>query len=95
MEEVDLSTVLSALGDPLRLEIVAKLMKGSDSCTGSCPGELAKSTLSNHFRILREAGIVHSKKEGVSLVNCLRREELNKKFPGLLDSVLKSHTRGK
>jgi hypothetical protein len=44
---------------------------------------------------LREAGIVHSKKEGVSLVNCLRREELNKKFPGLLDSVLKSHTRGK
>lgn len=95
MEEVELSNVLNALGDPIRLEIVAKLMKGAGSCAGACPDETAKSTLSHHFRILREAGIVHSQKEGVTLVNTVRREELNKKFPGVLDSVLKAHQRSK
>lgn len=96
MDEIDLPSVLSALGDPARLEIVATLLKeGSGSCSGSCPRELAKSTLSHHFRILREAGIVLTHKEGVTHVNSLRREELAKKFPGLLDSVLKAYHKGR
>ena len=95
MDEIDLSNVLNALGDPLRLKIVANLIKGAGSCTGACPDETAKSTLSHHFRVLREAGIVHSQKEGVTLVNSVRKEELNKKFPGLLDSVLRAHLKNK
>lgn len=55
---------------------------------GSCP-EISKSTVSHHFRILRESGLIRSEKEGVTLVNTLRKEELNKKFPGLLDLILK------
>ena len=94
-EDLDLSTVLNALGDPVRLEIVANLVKGAGSCSGSCPGETAKSTISHHFRVLREAGIVHSQKEGVTMVNSLRAAELNKKFPGLLDSVLKAQQKAK
>lgn len=92
LSEIDLATVLNALGDPVRLQIVQSLIKqGTTSCSHSCSFPLAKSTLSNHYRILREAGVVSSRKEGVSHLNTLRREELNKRFPGLLDNVLKSY----
>jgi DNA-binding transcriptional ArsR family regulator len=49
---------------------------------------MAKSTLSNHFRILREAGILCSRREGTQYANCLRLDDLDARFPGLLDAIL-------
>lgn len=96
INDIDLPTVLNALGDPIRLEIIFNLhKKGGTSCMGCCPENLSKSTLSHHFRILREAGIIRSEKEGVTLLNTLRKDELNKKFPGLLESVLKYYLKNK
>lgn len=51
---------------------------------------MPKSTCSQHYRILRESGIIHSERRGVELTSCLRRKELESRFPGLLDSILKA-----
>jgi len=87
---VSLESVLYALSDPARLEIVRAL---DGACAKSC-GEagcpsLPRSTLSHHFRILREAGLVRSERAGVSMKNTLRKPEIDSRFPGLLDAVLK------
>ncbi|WP_206740831.1 ArsR/SmtB family transcription factor [Euryhalocaulis caribicus] len=86
---ITLEGVLHALSDPARLQIVRNL---DESCPRTC-GEagcpsLPRSTLSHHFRILREAGLVRSERDGVSMRNTLRRDELDKRFPGLLAAVL-------
>jgi DNA-binding transcriptional ArsR family regulator len=49
---------------------------------------MAKSTLSNHFRILREAGLVRTSKQGVEHRNVLREEDINARFPKLLKTIL-------
>ena len=86
---IDLAHVLHALGDPMRLAIVRALSDGLERpCCAALDMELPKSTLSNHFRVLREAGVIHSRKDGVALMNTLRREDLNARFPGLLDAIL-------
>lgn len=97
LKEVELSDVLYALGDPIRLGIVANLTtKSANSCVGACDQmELSKSTLSHHFKILRDAGIVYSEKDGKSYVNTIREKELNERFPGLLASILKAACRKK
>ncbi|NHK28844.1 helix-turn-helix transcriptional regulator [Parvularcula flava] len=89
-EDLTLATVLYALGDPVRLQIVRSLQCGAESCCGALlEGEdVPKSTQSHHMRILREAGIIRSRKEGRQYMNCLRRDDLNQRFPGLLDAVL-------
>jgi len=89
--DITLSGVLEALADPMRLRIV-KSMAGRDGCV-SCSGvapcpDMAKSTLSNHFRILRQAGLIHTEKRGVEHRNVLREAELSERFPGLLDKIL-------
>ena len=91
-DELTLVTVLHALADPVRLEIVRRL-SGTDgrmNCIASAEssGCLSKSTLSHHFRILREAGIVRSERSGVELLNCLRTDDLEGRFPGVLASIL-------
>ena len=53
---------------------------------------MPKSTCSLHFRILRKAGVVFSKRQGVELINSLRRDDLEARFPGLLASVLAAYT---
>lgn len=91
-EDISLAGLLSALGDPMRLCIVKKMMKEDEcvSCAAAtpCPG-MAKSTLSNHFRILREAGLVRTTKQGVEHRNSLRIEDINARFPGLLKLIVK------
>lgn len=89
-DALKLETVLYALGDPIRLFIVRRLAAGSElPCNVAVAGlDIAKSTQSHHFRILREAGIIKTRKEGVSYLNCLRRDDLERRFPGLLDAVL-------
>jgi DNA-binding transcriptional ArsR family regulator len=91
---VGLVTVLQALADPVRLEIVRQL-----SGTGAVPcGRLVlgitKSTASHHLRILRLAGVIAQREEGTRRVTWLRRDELDQRFPGLLEAVLRAAATG-
>jgi DNA-binding transcriptional ArsR family regulator len=94
--EIRLERVLYALGDPIRLKIVESLEKGVElACSAaSCGLDLAKSTQSYHFRILREAGVIRTRKSGIYYMNSVRREELDARFPGLLDAVLAAAAKG-
>ncbi len=91
-EEISIADVFYALGDPVRLEIVRRLaIEGEQPCASLCVGvdaQIAKSTMSHHFRILRAAGVVSTRKEGTQLLNSLRREDLDRLFPGLIDIVI-------
>jgi DNA-binding transcriptional ArsR family regulator len=87
-EEMSLAPVLAALSDPVRLEIVCKLANGCELSCGSLGPSVAKSTLTHHLRVLREAGVITHRREGTSKMTCLRRKDLDARFPGFLDSVL-------
>ncbi|MEH2403830.1 MAG: helix-turn-helix domain-containing protein [Nostoc sp.] len=89
-KNISLPGVLYALGDPVRLEIVRLLATEGEQCCAKFDFAIAKSTMSNHFKILRESGIVFTRKEGTQHINILRREDLEMLFPGLLDAVLKA-----
>jgi len=90
-EELELSAVLHALSDPVRLRIVAELARreGEYTC-GSFALPVTKSTCTHHFRVLREAGLIHQRPQGTTRLNRLRREDLDRRFPGLLDTVLRA-----
>jgi DNA-binding transcriptional ArsR family regulator len=88
-EALQLSTVLAALSDPLRLALVRRLAGEGTGLACSCLGSPAQKTkLSYHLRILREAGVTSTRAEGTSRLVSLRREDLDARFPGLLDLVL-------
>lgn len=92
IDDVTLAGVLGALADPMRLRIMRSLVagKGCMSCSEATPcPDMAKSTLSNHFRILREAGLIYTSKQGVEHRNVARVDDINARFPGLLKLVLK------
>lgn len=97
IDSISLEGVLYALSDPVRLEIVHHLVKKpSQSCLESCGTQcLSKSTLSRHYDILRANGLVFTEKKGVQYTNRVRREELNKRFPGVLDAILKNYSKKK
>ncbi|OIJ92329.1 ArsR/SmtB family transcription factor [Streptomyces monashensis] len=89
-EEMDLRTVLSALSDPLRYGIVAALLREPEGAARTCASfnlPVSKSTTTHHFKILREAGLVRQVDRGNSRAATLRRAELDRRFPGLLDLV--------
>jgi DNA-binding transcriptional ArsR family regulator len=86
--DISLAPVLAALSDPMRLEIVRKLANGCELSCGSLGPHVAKSTLTHHLKVLREAGVIIQRPVGTSRMTCLRREDLDARFPGLLDSVL-------
>ena len=91
-EEITLAGLLGALADPMRLRIVSSMLLKNDcmSCSEAAPcTTMAKSTLSHHFRILREAGIVRTSKIGVENRNIIRIDDINARFPGLLKNILK------
>ena len=89
-ESLTLPRVLYALSDPARLLIVQSLaIKGAQTC-GALSLPVAKSTASHHFRVLREAGIIHMQADGTQFINTLRREDLDSRFPGLLDVILQA-----
>lgn len=90
-EDITLAGVLGALADPMRLRIVSSMLKKNDcmSCSEAAPcPTMAKSTLSHHFRILRDAGLIRTGKVGVENRNILRIDDINQRFPGLLDQIL-------
>ena len=92
-EEIELTEVLSALSDPHRLAMVRTLAADSEPrpC-GTMKLGLSKSTMTHHWRILRESGVVEQRREGTARLSSLRREDLDARFPGLLDAVLSSRT---
>ncbi|MFI0219909.1 ArsR/SmtB family transcription factor [Streptomyces lydicus] len=85
------TTLLTALGDPVRLAIVARLAavepNGELACT-TFALPVSKSTQSGHFKALREAGVIRQRDEGTRRLNRLRREDLDARFPGLLDLAI-------
>lgn len=80
--------MLHALSDPVRLDIVRRLAKGGEKTCAELDGGRPKSTMSHHFRVLRDAGLVRTRGEGVTHFNSARLDELEKRFPGLLDAIL-------
>lgn len=82
---------LSALADPVRLQLVRDLA-GSDDWARACGSfdvPVGKAALSHHFSVLRGAGLVEQRDMGSKRVNRLRREEFEARFPGLLDLLLR------
>jgi DNA-binding transcriptional ArsR family regulator len=86
--ELELSAVLHALSDPARLEIVRRLADGDAPSCGVFHLGLSKATLSHHFKVLREAGLVRTRPEGRKRLLSLRSDDLEARFPGLLAAVL-------
>jgi DNA-binding transcriptional ArsR family regulator len=92
-EELQLVEVLQALGDPVRIQLVRILDQadGAMAC-GEIPMTVSKSTGSHHLKVLREAGVVRAQVDGTRRYYTLRRDDLESRFPGLLDSVLHTDT---
>jgi DNA-binding transcriptional ArsR family regulator len=90
-EELDLTTVLAALADPGRLVTVRTLDRDGESCCSDLRVATGlgctKSTMSHHLKVLREAGLTRTRVDGVRRYVSLRREDLDGRFPGLLDAV--------
>lgn len=80
--------MLYALSDPVRLEIVRQLAFEGETPCGGVDLPVAKSTASHHFKVLREAGVIHVRQEGTQRCISLRRADLDGRFPGLLDAIL-------
>lgn len=94
LDEITLDTVLAALADPIRLRIVSQLADGHDdqACIAfELP--VSKSTSTHHFRVLREAGIIEQHYRGASILNTLRIDDLNQRFPGLVGAVIAAQGR--
>jgi DNA-binding transcriptional ArsR family regulator len=87
VEAIELATVLSALGDPIRLGIVKVLSDGLEHVQADFDVNVGQSTLSHHMKTLRSAGVVRSRPEGTRCFVSLRLE-LDEQLPGLLEAVL-------
>jgi DNA-binding transcriptional ArsR family regulator len=88
VKEMELAAVLHALSDPMRLKIVTGLAAGGSRTCKSFELPVTKSTCTHHFRVLRDAGVIRQRLEGTTRLSWLRREELEQRFPGLIESVL-------
>lgn len=86
--ELQIADVLHALSDPVRLEIVRSLDEEAELPCGGLDAPVSKSTLSHHLKVLRDAGITHTRAEGTQRLVSLRAQELEARFPGLLDCIL-------
>jgi DNA-binding transcriptional ArsR family regulator len=96
VEDVRVEAILHALSDPVRVAIFAQIA-GSD-CSHNCSNFLQvsektipKSTLSLHFKALREAGLIRGERRGVEMHNTSRCSEVDKRFPGLIAAIVKAH----
>lgn len=87
-EEIALPKVLHALSDPVRMEIVLKIAQAGQVACGAFNIPMPKSTLSHHFKVLREAGVVASRREGNELINSLRFDDLEARFPGVIGAII-------
>jgi DNA-binding transcriptional ArsR family regulator len=88
VEEIELVEVLAALGHPVRLDIARALASGEEKFCGEILPDVPKSSMTHHWRALRESGVIRQRRVGRKLYLTLRRGELESRFPGLLDIVL-------
>jgi DNA-binding transcriptional ArsR family regulator len=93
LEDITVEGILHALSDPTRVEIFSTI--AGSNCSANCAAFLTvagkaipKSTLSQHFKVLREAGLVRSERIGVEMQNASRCTEIETRFPGLLSSIV-------
>jgi len=96
IEDVRPDAILHALSDPVRASIFANITESGfvQACsTLACVGDrvIPKSSLSQHFKVLREAGLIRSERQGVEMRNTSRWDEVNARFPGLLTSILEAY----
>jgi DNA-binding transcriptional ArsR family regulator len=93
-EEIRLESLLHALSEPMRLQVVRELAADGDEL--SCSHfdlPVTKSTTTHHFRELRESGVIRQTYRGTAKVDGLRKDDLDALFPGLLGSVLTAAAR--
>ena len=93
LEDITVEGMLHALSDPTRVEIFAKI--ADSGCSANCSSFLTvrekavpKSTLSQHFKVLRDAGLIRSERVGVEMQNTSRCAEVETRFPGLLQAIV-------
>lgn len=89
IQDFVLERLLYALSDPVRMDIVRHLARVDEASCGELDGGRPKSSMSHHFRVLRDAGLVHTRNIGTTHMNSLRKDELSERFPGLLEAILK------
>lgn len=87
-DEFSLERLFHALSDPVRLDIVRYLARVAEATCGELDGGRPKSSMSHHFRVLRDVGLVHTRNAGTTHMNQLRREDLDQRFPGLMAAIL-------
>jgi DNA-binding transcriptional ArsR family regulator len=97
LEDITVEGILHALSDPVRAAIYADIV--AQECSHNCSMFLTvsdkaipKSTLSQHFRALREAGLIRGERRGVEMYNSSRCVEIEERFPGLLRAIINAHT---
>jgi DNA-binding transcriptional ArsR family regulator len=89
-DQIRLQDVFVALGNPVRLQVIRALSAGGEQRCGKLLSGISKSTLTHHWRVLREGGLIWQRPSGRELLVSLRREDLDARFPGLLDAVLQA-----
>jgi DNA-binding transcriptional ArsR family regulator len=96
IDDVTVEGILHALSDPIRVAIFAEIAEAT--CAINCSNFLQvreqavpKSTLSQHFKALREAGLIRAERRGVEMHNTSRCAEIDKRFPGLIAAIVKAH----
>jgi DNA-binding transcriptional ArsR family regulator len=87
-DDIRLTDVLGALSDPIRVGFVRLLSDGQERGWGELQAPVAKSTMSHHLRVLRDAGVTRTRQEGTRCFVVLRRADLEARFPGLIKAVL-------
>ena len=90
-DEIALTQVLHALSDPVRMEIVLKIARAGQVACGAFDIPMPKSTLSHHFKVLRESGVVSTRREGNELMNSLRFDDLEVRFPDVIKAIIAAH----
>jgi DNA-binding transcriptional ArsR family regulator len=88
IDQVRLTEVMAALSDPIRIGLVRLLSDDVERGWGELRAPVAKSTLSHHLRVLRAAGLTWTREEGTRCFVRLRRDDIDARYPKLLDAVL-------
>jgi DNA-binding transcriptional ArsR family regulator len=96
IEDITVEAILHALSDPVRVAIFADI--AGSGCSQNCSTfvnvserPIPKSTLSQHFKALREAGLIRGERQGVEMQNTSRCTEIDKRFPGLLAAIVSAY----
>ena len=92
-DDIDLLDVLHALSDPTRMRIAQSLLESPERSCGTFDVDVAPSTLSHHFRVLRQAGVIRQRADGNRRWTSLRHDDLQIRFPGLLDQIVGHYER--